>query len=248
MKEIFAPIRFIKILTNDIVNNYKKGLLYLLVLTVLYLLALIKGRNSVDGMQIVLYIMVLFFCIVSPFDFYAHLFDKIKGVTYSMRSGSNLEKFLSAWCVSAILLPAFLFFGLWLLSVVGSLVYDSTLLLSIKDLFIGEGNFSIHIFGKANFFESTYWLILSCQSIALWGVFFFKTKKVFKTIISLCCVGIALTIIMFFLARNISMGSFVDEIVMQWGGKWEYVLDVLNITFPFIMWTWAYYKLRKQQF
>ncbi len=106
---------------------------------------------------------------VVPFVLYNFLYHPTKSLTYAMLPASQFEKFISAFVQCAIIVP----FNLFVFSL---------LISGIGDLMGVPINWSIVNFDNI---LTGYWLPAICvQSIAFWGVFWFRKQKIAKTVLT----------------------------------------------------------------
>ncbi len=107
---------------------------------------------------------------IIPFALYGFLYHPTKSLTYAMLPASQFEKFVSAFVQCVIIVP----FNLFVFSL---------LISGIGDLAGVPINWSIVNF---DYILTKYWLPAICiQSIAFWGVFWFKKQKLAKTVLTL---------------------------------------------------------------
>ena len=91
------------------------------------------------------------------------------------------------------------------------------------------------------FFDSYFWEVIRSQTVCIWGVYFFKTKKFWKTVLTICCVSIALGIVG---GIGLNYTFFADAAT-----RFARIMYVFfNLIVPVGLWVWAFCKYRKQQF
>ena len=126
--------------------------------------------------------------VITPFMLYNFVYHPTKSFTYTMLPASWLEKFMSAWVMCVILVPALLFGFATLVALLGSLALPEVS--------------SRHIFDPRIFVTSTYLELIIAQAIlAFWGTFWFKRQKVGKTILTFVGIVFALLFVAFILYR-----------------------------------------------
>ncbi|MDR2908190.1 MAG: hypothetical protein LBU91_09420 [Bacteroidales bacterium] len=120
---------------------------------------------------------------IVPFILYKFLYHPTQGLTYAMLPASQFEKFLSAFVQCVIVAPLVIFGFSLLVSLVG-------------DLAGVPMNWDVLNF---KYVLTKYYLPMICiQSVAFWGVFWFKQRKIAKTILTVIAVIVAVGIISYF--------------------------------------------------
>ena len=208
------------LLKSEIARNYKIYLTLLLVQAGIFLLgALFGGVNGMIGANSLITTGNACIIVLMPFILYSHLFHTVKGVNTTMLPASQNEKFAVSLFQCIVLTPFVLLFFHWLLSTIGMLL-------------TGVNEVMTH--------DSYFWEVISSQTICIWGVYFFKTKKFWKTVLTICCVSIALGIV-----GGIGLNvAFADAAT-----RFARIMYVFfNLIVPVGLWAWAYIAMRRQQF
>ena len=240
------------LLKSEIARNYKLYLSLLAVQLGIYLLGMLFGGiNGMIGAKSILTTFSLAVIIFLPFMLYKHLFHTTKGVNATMLPASQSEKFAVSMFQCLILIPFLLLFFSWLLSVIGlALTGVNEVMMQPWHVF-GNKTISINTDFNLGFFESRFWNVISMQAICIWGVYFFKTKKFWKTVLTFCCACIAIGIIGS-IGIDAALKSYdggVYTFLAEAGTRFARILSVFfNIIVPVGLWVWAYIAMRRQQF
>lgn len=242
------------VLRSEWNRNNRSYLFFITILTGIYIMGAFVG--GMRGMQQSLATMVVFtsaLTFFTPFILYSHLFNGIKGVNPAMQPASQSEKFIACMLQCLIVVPLGMLLCIWILSWIGTLLtgYDNVAF-KIGGLFINNGDLS----GKTyhlGFFESTYWGMISAQAVCIWGIHYFKSGKLWKTLLTICVVGIAVSLIGVTGILHIWNTGYDDagvELVTHMGSeRFKMIVNVfVSIFLPIILWIWAFLKMRKQQF
>lgn len=251
----FSFARFGMLLKCELIRNYKTYLYLLLVQLGIYLLwGFFGGIDGLAGAKgIFLSYNAVIICIM-PFLLYNTLFHSVKGVTSSMLPASQAEKFAVAMFQCIVIMPFLLMFSSWLLSAIGyALTGIEELMMRPWEQF-RAGIFHINYNGyDLGFFDSYYWTAIGSQAFALWGTYYFKTRKFWKTVLTFFCAGIALAIIgttginIAFDAYAGGFVSFLEDASVNI--RLLRITDVMfTIILPVAFWVWSYIKMRRQQF
>lgn len=157
---------------------------------------------------------------IIPLILYNFVYHPTKSLTYSMLPASWLEKFSSAWLLCVVIVPVLLSGFSLLVALLG-------------DLSGVPINWS---FVNLKTFLSDYFLPTICiQSIAFWGAFWFKDKKIGKTILCL----VAVLIIVLLIMRYAPFGnSFIKELKEH--SAYSYALMI-------VLWALAFVKFPRTQ-
>lgn len=240
------------ILKSEIARNYKIYLTLLLVQAGIFLLgALFGGVNGMIGANSLITTGNACIIVLMPFILYSHLFHTVKGVNTTMLPASQNEKFAVSLFQCIVLTPFVLLFFHWLLSTIGMLLTGvNEVMTQPWELFVSR---KLHVNHGLNmgFFDSYFWEVISSQTVCIWGVYFFKTKKFWKTVLTICCVSIALGIVggiglnVAFDAYEGGMYTFFADAATRFA-RIMYVF--FNLIVPVGLWVWAFCKYRKQQF
>jgi hypothetical protein len=140
----------------------------------------IQGTYIMDAVSpspFILYASIM--AIMCPFALYHFVYNPAEGLTYAMLPATSFEKFMSAWIQCVIVMPILLF---------GALLFG---------LLVGElAGFTIiwHEITHPDFLMN-YLKCICVQSLALLGAFWFKSRKLQKTIITLLIIGLGIFII-----------------------------------------------------
>lgn len=249
MEKIININRFAKVVKNEIIINSKKYLTLFGIALIPFIVALIFSFFTYFSVGIFSYVtFVGVICVFAPFMLYKNLFHRIKGVHYTMLPAKNSEKFLSMMVQNLFIIPLLLYIIVFVCMLFLGDVYDeSRASILLQAIFCTPKN----IIGENSFFYSAYWNTITFQSIAIWGVTFFRSHKVRKTLIVFLSLGFLISIIFMIIvlimakmghSTNLNGLSFVfsKEIVNT-------TVHIISIVFPFVMWFWSYYKFTRQQ-
>lgn len=249
MKNEFNFKRFGMFLKTELSRNYKKYLLIYLIFLGIYLLAALF--NGIDGMKNSISTLISFTGVITfffPFILYPHLFHGVKGVAPALLPASQTEKFLACMLQCVVFFPFSAFLFIWILSLAGSGITGlSSLMMDWRPFFCSSSRWG--------FFDADLWSMISSQAICIWGIFFFKNGKLWKTLLTICCAGILLSIFGLFgvcmsVGYHPNGGFFTisdpDHAVLH---RVKIVLNILfGILLPIGLWLWGYAKMRRQQF
>ncbi|MDR1739179.1 MAG: hypothetical protein LBR45_00270 [Bacteroidales bacterium] len=177
---------------------------------------------------------------VAPFMMYKHLFNSVQGVSLTMLPASSVEKF------AVMLIQCVVFVPVLLIAV--------PTLLNIVVCIIGNTPLNAVWFSLKEFFAS-YLSLMVFQAIAIWGVLFFKQKKLWKTVLTVLCTSVFLSItasiITFvYFSQQVTVGQEKHVSVQMEGSS---VFDMLfngYIIAPLIilaLYVWGYFKMLRQQ-
>lgn len=181
----------------------------------------------------------------APFILYnSFVYHPTKGLTYAMLPATSTEKVLSAWIQCVVVMPVVVYatsiFGAFFADLVGVAVRWQEL-------------------GGEMFFEK-YLFAIVVQSLAFWGAFWFKHKKVAKTALTLAliCVGfVAITFLISYILGNYNVpkhGVYIGDRGIIINGQ-RFVSDfpvkplVYSVcTFLTVLsWSLAFFKFRRTQ-
>ena len=132
-----------------------------------------------------------------PFFLYGFVYHPTKSLTYTMLPASWLEKFASAWVMCVIFIPI-LTFGISLLAAV------------LGDLTAGA-QINYHSLNFKEFMKSHYLPTIAIQSFFFWAVFWFKRKKVQKTVLVIVLLLVAFVSVMFPHSNSEAWSVFVSN-------------------------------------
>ena len=178
-----------------------------------------------------------FLIMVTPFIFYNFLYHPTKGFTYAMLPASITEKFASAWAHCVIVLPILLY------ATVFATTFLTSLLLGVEAFYQNPINRPFFVYFSA----------VTVQSLAFCGVFWFKRKKISKTILTMILFGLGIGLIgtIAVKAMGQEMTEEIGERIMAFFANREGSLRafgrVLNTAFLITLWTLAFFKLRRTQ-
>lgn len=233
----FSIQRFGLLLKSELLRNLKDSLIFIGIILGLYLISPINdGRFST---QVFLPYIGILSCIL-PFLFYKNLFHPTKGVTFGMLPASQTEKFLVLFTLCALILPLGMLVFAWLVSLIGvGLTGHTNMMFNLLEQFTSND--------MLGFFNSNFWMIITAQSVAVWGVCFFKSKKFGKTVASTISVMTALTLIfsLYGLNRHAFLMNLEEPAITRIA---LIILIAVSIVLPIALWVWAFFKMRRQQF
>jgi len=224
MKNTFNIARFAKFFAMEL-RRSKSTLLIFLGLAFIGLAMDMQdpGGGRSDGFFALL-------IVIAPFILYNFVYHPTKSFTYTMLPASWLEKFMSAWVMCVIFVPALLFGFATLVALLGSLA-------------LPEVSYR-HIFDPRIFVTSTYLNLIIAQAIlAFWGTFWFRRQKVGKTILTF--VGIVFAFIFFIFALQ-NFGVAPREVGFQMG---VFTAKNLHLAYVIVVLPWivSLIKFRRTQ-
>ncbi|MCM1169443.1 MAG: hypothetical protein NC324_05850 [Bacteroides sp.] len=238
----FSISRFGMLLKSELQRNLKEIMIFIGVILGLYLISPINDGHLSTG-SFTFYIGIISFAL--PFVLYKNLFHPTKGVAFGQLPASQTEKFLTILCICAIIVPTGMLLFAWIVSLVGvGLTGRSEMMFDLL------GCFTSH--DRLGFFDSYFWSVTGMQSIAIWGVCFFKSGKFGKTILALLVAVLIMTIIVSIYGYSLHLsgmtlnGFYVEEFTAT---RLATISDVfLTIVVPVVLWAWSFFKIRRQQF
>ncbi|MCL2414208.1 MAG: hypothetical protein FWC94_03020 [Bacteroidales bacterium] len=166
----------------------------------------------------------VFLILITPFILYNFVYHPAKSLTYAMLPASWLEKFASAWVMCVIFVPFLLFGFVTLISFISNLLGAQIIYQALN----------------WNFFTGTYLPAICFQAIAFCGAFWFRRKKVGKTILTIVVIMMVLLVLAVVL-RYFGVGDAEGVINIDIEGMYlAYGLAVL-------LWTLALIKFPRTQ-
>lgn len=234
----FSIQRFGLLLKSELTRNLKEILILTGCILGLYIISPI-GDGRLSNGSFLPYIGFVVF--ILPFLLYKDLFHPVKGVTFGLLPVSQTEKFLSLFTICTIIVPIGMLVFAWFVSLIGvGLTGDSLMMFNLPGQFVSHE--------PLGFFDSFFWTAIGAQSIAIWGVCFFKSRKFWKTVLTLMCAALALVIIagLYSCGHDWSTNCYID---IESGTRIALIADVFaTIVVPVALWVWSFLKLRRQQF
>ncbi|MDR0619143.1 MAG: hypothetical protein LBG17_04525 [Bacteroidales bacterium] len=170
---------------------------------------------------------------VSPFMLYNRLFNPVQGVSLTMLPVGQAEKFAVLLLQCVVVIPLGLTAVPTLLNIIVSLAGG----VPLTGLWTSVGSF----------FSDLTTAAIPFQAVAIWGVLFFRRRKLWKTILTLLCITVGLSI-----AASITTYIYFSKQSVQPAD-----FDLMNLlpeksTVMFavtvLLWAWGYLKMRRQQF
>lgn len=252
MKTSISPEHIWRLMKNNAAQNAKQLKVVFLLVPIFYGLHVLFG--GMEGLRHVADSILAYIGAASvfvPFVLYKDLFHPAKGTGYGMLPASQEEKYLSSFAICVLAVPLALILLAWILSLIGAaLTGESSVMLDLPGLF--WSNRTVADEWDFGFFDSFYWETIAIQSISFWGVYFFKTRKLSKTVLTFGCACLGLLLLFSIGAWSFS-SHYYDEGLRLYMDKVGYrtalVTDIFfNILVPVGLWTWAYLKMKRQQF
>lgn len=233
----FSIQRFGLLLQSELRKNLKGILIFIGIILGIYLISPIDdGQFSTN--TFLPYIGTIIY--VLPFVFYKTLFHPTKGIAFGMLPASQSEKFLVMFILCALMMPVGMLVFAWLVSLIGVGLTGH-----IHEMFNLLEQFTSH--EKLGFFNSNFWLMISAQSLSIWGVCFFKSNKLWKTILSAFCVMLGLTIILSIYGFN--RHTILVQLDDPTASRLALIFSVfVSIVLPIGLWIWGFFQIRRQQF
>lgn len=238
--------RFGLLLKSEIERNRKDILVFIGIILGIYLISPLFNAGRLSTHAFSSYIAIMTF--VLPFVFYRNLFHNTKGVAFGMLPASQSEKFLVMFVLCALVVPSGMILFSWIISLIGfALTGEAHMMFDFLGLFT-NGNSPEHF--NLGFFDSFFWSVIGAQSFSLWGTCFFKNNKFWKTILSGFCFVIAISIIGSIYGIRL---HFNHEGLIAVNDRVVERLTVLATVFvqiclPVLLWTWGFFRIRRQQF
>ncbi|MDR1973460.1 MAG: hypothetical protein LBQ31_02175 [Bacteroidales bacterium] len=169
---------------------------------------------------------------IAPFMMYKHLFNPIQGVSYTMLPANDFEKFLTLLVQCVIIVPLGLLAIPTILNIVVSLIGGIPL----------SGMWS-----SSEEFRRSLPSFMLFQATAIWGVLFFKTKKLWKTILVLLCVAVVLTIGLS-VATYIYFSNGVEgNIDLSRSLSNKPIEATVFSMIILLLWAWGFWKMKRQE-
>ncbi len=177
---------------------------------------------------------------VAPFMMYKYLFNSVQGVSFTMLPANNVEKFAVMLIQCVVFVPVLLITVPTLLNIIVCIIGNTPLnavWASIKELLEG------------------YLSLMTFQAIAVWGVIFFKQKKLWKTVLTILCLSVFLSII----GSIATFVYFSKHATVGQGGQVSVQTEDLNIfdmfdagyiigpIFILALYVWGYFRMVRQQ-
>jgi len=260
MNNIFSISRFAKVAKSELSIVYGRYIKYAAVLLGIFIIDIFFTGINFREFNISYHPNIIFYtsfisvlCVINPFIIYKYLFHRISGVSYTMLPASNTEKYFFILVHSLIIVPLFLILVLSIYLFIFSLIFGFDMPNVFSILFEGinfqDINFSVLRIGDRSFFDSPIWAIIGFQSLAIWGVCFFKNKKFLKTVLSFICFGIVSMFVIWIIVQTSLNFVTIEELAYFINNSRGFyiTLRTLGIIFPFLIWGWAYYKFTRQQ-
>jgi hypothetical protein len=169
---------------------------------------------------------------ISPFMLYGRLFNPVQGVSLTMLPVRQAEKFAALLLQCVVIIPLGLIAIPMLLDMIVSLVSGVPL---------------AGLWTSLGFFFSDLTFAISFQAVAIWGVLFFRQRKLWKTVLTFLCVIVGLSIItsittyMYFSKQPVQPTDF--DVMNLLPEK-----NIVMLTITVLLWVWGYFKMRRQQF
>lgn len=214
MNKTFDIKRFGRVVSNDLSlvwQNYGYSFIVLMLMPAIfcffYTMFPIVFGGEVDlvrpwGRIVVLFITIFAFTVSFPNKVYGHITEKKAGTAFLMLPASTLEKFASMVLVSAVIAPAILLAGFWIvdsiLTLTGAFI-GGNLFTFINDLSINKNEFL-----SVNVWNAGFGSLALNMLVFLLGAIYFKKSKAARTI--LCLMAIAMVFSMVF-------GAFISWVV-----------------------------------
>jgi hypothetical protein len=167
--------------------------------------------------------------LILPFIFYNFVYHPTKSLTYTMLPASWLEKFTSAWAMCVIAVPILIFAFSLLVAFIGDLA---------------GAQISYHSLNLKPFLVDIYFPTVAMQSFFFWAVFWFKRKKIQKTILLvviflIALIGVSAKILPYFFDHGANI-KFADTLLAT---LLPYIIGVVMLFF----WVAALFKFRRTQ-
>lgn len=238
----FSIQRFGLLLKSEIDRNRKEILIFIGLILGLYLISPINdGTFSTDSFTA----YIGFATLALPFVLYKNLFHNTKGLAWGMLPASQTEKFLVLFVICTLAVPIGMLVFAWFVSLIGlGLTGRPEMMFDFWRLFTSHS--------RLGFFDSYIWEIIGMQSIAIWGVCFFKSGKFWKTVLASMCAGLALVIVVsIYGIRLHHSGLLFNDFYLEEPVTTRLALigDIFcSIVLPVLLWAWSFLKIRRQQF
>ena len=236
----FSIQRFGLLLKTELRRNQKGILIFIGMILALYAISPL-GDGLFSTGSFMPYIGTIAFTL--PFVFYKNLFNSLRGVTLGMLPASQSEKFLVMFVLCTLVVPLGMLVFAWIVSLIGVGLTGSV---DMMFDFLGQFKSTMHL----GFFDSTFWSIIAIQSISIWGVCFFKSKKAGKTLLSIIGFMVFITMVgSLYGISHVRFGRFPLYMEDYNINRIAYITDVLlSVVLPVALWVWGFFKIRRQQY
>jgi hypothetical protein len=171
---------------------------------------------------------------VSPFMLYKYLFNPVQGISLTMLPVSQTKKFAVLLLQCVVVIPV-------------GLIAIPTLLNIIVSLISGIPLEGIWALLKEFFNDITFVFLL--QAAAIWGVLFFRQRKLWKTVLTLLCVAVGLSIMLsiatyiHFSQQSVQSTDLSVSVGVNFMPEKNIVMPIITV----LLWGWGYFKMRRQQ-
>lgn len=176
---------------------------------------------------------------IAPFALYNFVYHPVKGLTYAMLPATSFEKVLSAWIQCVLVVPIVIYAT----SSLSALLADLAGIAVRWDTHWGTRH-------PITFFEN-YLRCIMIQSLAFWGVFWFKHRKIAKTTLTLCLIGLGIVTILS-LILGLSQSYLIDP--QSSNSVFRIIYSLLSplgyfgyLILPILPWALAFFKFRRTQ-
>lgn len=194
---------------------------------------------------------------ITPFILYGFINHKFHGVNYTLIPATVLEKLISIFIVSSVIVPVVIFCGAIVTDTVLVLATPSTYkgyLFASSGILSNSGSTIVKVFGSFFLISST----------ALYGNLLFRKNKMLMTILSVIGINMLLMVVMIILIKSgLDLSEWIKnysvnnggQVVITMGKPSGLLVDVnrtVNIIFfiliPSALYTASYFRLKRIRF
>ena len=166
---------------------------------------------------------------IVPFLLYNFVYHPTKSLTYTMLPVSWVEKFVSAWVQCVIVVPMLIFGFSLLVAFVGDLA---------------GAQISYHAVNMKTFLTKYYLPTIGIQAVAFWGVFWFKSMKAQKTILTIVLAVIGLLL---FLHLTGQYNTVFTSFVLARVHSHKFGYEIFGYSLMVLLWGLACFKFPRTQ-
>lgn len=264
MKKIININRVGKLIKKDLSENLRKivviiSTMIITTIAVWLLTVILKGNSATGTTERLHFIRALTFVslFITPFILYGFINHKFHGVNYTLIPATVLEKLISIFIVSSVIVPVVIFCGAIVTDTVLALATPSTYkgyLFASSGILSNSGSTIVKVFGSFFLISST----------ALYGNLLFRKNKMLMTILSVIGINMLLMVVMIILIKSgLDLSEWIKnysvnnggQVVITMGKPSGILVDVnrtLNIIFfiliPSALYTASYFRLKRIRF
>lgn len=246
MSELFDLNRFLLLVRNEIVSNYRNWLLTSGAITfIVFISATLFERGNPDFYFNWYFILIFVVGIVMSSHAFLELHDKTRNESYLLIPASSLEKTLAKLFIVTIGFIAYLL----VFHTLSSIIIEALLW-----LLVGRDIYIFSAFSKQVWFVIPLYLFV--QSFFFLGAAWFKKMQLAKTTVSLSIVifgifllGVLFTSILFsaFFNDAVDLGDAFDLLFNLSGHPFLWIVKIMAVVIPPVCWIIAWKRVEEAQ-